>query len=151
MVGKKDSVSWWQSQPLTWWDEHGVERPKYVLHFWFEWRSGTAFWPTNDTAFERFGVGEILPEELPLTPETQRRVVEVAEWHDGSLNWEYPSDPGPWREEECARFNAAVRELYTTVVRELGDPYEVIFAADELHEDPDLGEYLRDPKGFRRG
>jgi hypothetical protein len=150
MAGKKDSVPWWQSQPPTWWDEHGVERLKYVLRFWFEWRSVTVFWPTNDAAYERFGIGAILPEELPRTPDTQRWVREVAEWHDDSLNWEYPPDPGPWREEECARFNAAVHELYAMVVRELGAPSEVIFAADELHEAPDLDEYLRDPKGFRR-
>lgn len=151
MAEKKASVLWWQHRPPTWWDETGVERPKDVLRFWFEWRSGAALWPANDTTYERFGVGAILLEELPLTPETQRRVRDVADWHDDSLNWEYPPDPGPWREEECARFNAAVRELYATIMRELGDPYEVIFAADELHEDPDLDEYLRDPEGFRRG
>jgi hypothetical protein len=66
-----------------------------------------------------------------LTPETQQRVREVAEWHDQSLNWDYPPDPGPWREDECACFNTAVRALYAVAVRELGAPYELIFAAPD--------------------
>lgn len=150
VIMSKNSVPWWESRPPTWWDEHGMEQPKYVLHFWFEWRSGTAFWPANEAARERFGIGPILPEELPLAPETQQRVREIAEWHDASLNWQYPPNPGPWREDECARFNTAVSALYAAAVRELGAPYELIFAADEIHEDPDLDEYLRDPGKFRR-
>jgi hypothetical protein len=145
-----DAVPWWESRPPTWWDEQGIERPKYVVRFWFEWRSGTTFWPANEAARERFGTGPIEPEDLPLAPETRQRVREIAEWHDASLNWQYPPDPGPWREEECMRFNAAVRALHATAVRELGAPYELIFAADEVHEDPDLDTYLRDPKAFRR-
>jgi hypothetical protein len=136
--------------PTTWCDADGVERPKYVLRFWFEWLTGTTFWPANDAAREYFGIGPIAPERLPLTPETRQGVRACAEWHDTSLNWDYPPDPGPWREEECARFNAEVKALYAAVVRELAEPYEVVFAAAEVHEDPDLDEYLRDTRGFRR-
>jgi hypothetical protein len=149
MSGK--AVPWWESRPPTWWDADGIERPKFVLRFWFEWRADTAFWPANDAAYERFGVGPIAPEQLPLTPETRRRVHACSEWHDQSLNWDYPPDPGPWREEECVRFNAAARALHAAAARELGAPYELVFAEPEAHEDPDLDAYLRDPRGFRRG
>lgn len=150
MPVSKDSVPWWESRPPTWWDKDGIERPKYVLRFWFEWLSGTAFWPANDAACARFGVGPIRPEELPLTAETQQQVRTIAAWHDKSLNWEYPPHPGPWREDECARFNTAVSALYALAAQELGASYEVVFATDEVHEDPDLDRYLRDPKGFHR-
>lgn len=147
---RQNMVPWRERRPLTWRDEHGIEQRKYVLRFWFEWRSGTAFWPANAAAYARFGIGEIPPEALPLTMETQQRARALADWHDHALNWEYPPDPGPWREEECARFNAAVRALYAAAVRELGATFELLFAAREVHEDPDLDAYLRDPHGFHR-
>jgi len=103
----------------TWWDAEGNEHPRYVLRFWFEWATETAFWPANDAARERFGMGPIMPEELPLLEAMQRQVRALATWHDSALNWEYPPDPGPWRQEECDRFNSAVTALYATAVREL--------------------------------
>lgn len=138
------------THPQTWWDAEGNERPRYVLRFWFEWATETAFWPANDAAREHFGIGPIMPERLPLSEPTQHQVRQLATWHDTALNWEYPPDPGPWRQEECDRFNAAVTALYATVVRELGDAYDVINVQPEEREDPDLDAYLRDPKGFKR-
>jgi len=58
-------------------------------------------------------------------------VEDLLEWYDQSLNWDYPPNPRPWRQEECDRFNDAVKP-------------------PELMEDPDLDEYLKDPKGFMR-
>ncbi len=140
----------WHQAPQTWWDAEGTERPKYALDFWFEWRSQTAFWPENEAAYGRFGIGEIDPDELPLSEATRRQVRELAEWHDKSLNWDYPPDPGPWRQDECDRFNAAVVELYQTVERELGESFTLTNTQPVLREDPDLDAYLQDPKGFRR-
>lgn len=134
------------SHPSARWNEYD----RYRLRFWFEWMADTAFWPGNQAAYARFGVGSIAPEDLPLSPETAQRVHELAAWHDSSLNWEYPPDPGPWRQDECDRFNVAVKELHATVVRELGEAFEVVNLVREAREDPDLDAYLRDPNGFRR-
>jgi hypothetical protein len=98
---------------------------------------------------ERFG-SPIEPEYLPLSPETIARVYELIEWHDQSLNWEYPPDPGPWRQDECDRFNSAARELLEICRRELGENFELINAHKNISEDPDLDAYLQNPKEFKR-
>jgi hypothetical protein len=74
----------------------------------------------------------------------------MSQWHDSSLNWDYPPDPGPWRRPECDRFNTAVRGLLEDIRRELDPDFEIINQQDEVREDPDLDVYLADPKGFRR-
>jgi hypothetical protein len=123
---------------------------KSLLKFWFEWKTGTAFWSGNDLARKRFDSYPIDPRLLPLSPGTVERVFELSRWHDTALNWEYPPDPGPWREDECKRFNQAVTELFETAIRELGDEFEILNVQGEEHEDPELDAYLHNPKTFRR-
>jgi len=122
---------------------------KYKLKFWFEWGADTAFQTANDAARDQFGY-IFQPELLPLSPETIERIHYFSEWHDTSLNWGYPPDPGPWRQEECDRFNKAATDLFEAVVRELGDDFEVVNTQGWLVEDPDLDAYLKDPHGFKR-
>lgn len=122
---------------------------KYKLEFWFEWTSYTAFQGANRAACDRFGY-TFQPEKLPLSPEMIERVHYLSEWHDTSLNWDYPPDPSPWRQEECDRFNKAATDLFEAVVRELGDDFEVVNTQGWLVEDPDLDAYLKDPHGFKR-
>ena len=121
---------------------------RYRIRFFFNWQC-TPFWSGNDEAQERFGYAIEL-DELPLSPETVRRVYELAEWHDTALNWDYPPDPGPWRQPECDRFNTAVRALFEAARDELGADFDLVNEQDEFFEDPDLDAYLRDPKTFRR-
>lgn len=123
-------------------------KPEYIIRFFFEWM-GTCFWGDNDAAQERFDY-YIEPEELPLSESTIKRANELMQWQDKALNWEYPPDPGPWRQEECDRFHQAARELLSTVRQELGARFEVLDELDEMQEDPDLDAYLRNPKGFKR-
>jgi hypothetical protein len=127
-----------------------MRNPKldYIIRYWFEWKAG-CFWSANDATRERFGY-LIPPEELPLSEGTIKRANELVDWHDQALNWEYPPDPGPWRQEECERFNQAAKDLLITVRQELGEHFEVIDELVEEKEDPDLDAYLRDPRGFKR-
>lgn len=120
----------------------------YVIRYFFEW-GGPCFWSVNDAAQARFDY-PIDPEQLSLSVSTIKRVGELIKWHDQALNWEYPPDPGPWRQDECERFNRAAKELLITVRQELGAHFEVIDAFVEEKEDPDLDDYLRDPKSFKR-
>ena len=120
----------------------------YTLRYWFEW-SGPCFWGADDRTRERFGY-PIAAEKLPLRPETMKRAEELVQWHDQSLNWAYPPDPGPWRQDECDRFNQEAKEFLETVRRELGEEFEIVDAFVELHEDPDLDVYVRDPRNFKR-
>ncbi len=125
---------------------------KYVLRFFFEWGGG-CLWPGNEDAYQDLGLGpyDLLdPCPLPLSVATLERCWRMAEWHDTSLNWDYPPEPGPWRQPECDRFNSAVAELLVTIRGELGTKFQVIDKQNEVAEDPDLDAYLADPKGFRR-
>lgn len=126
-----------------------MTEPRYRLRYAFDAGSGTCLWSADAAAEEAFGYAAE-PERLPLSPETVRRLHQVAAWHGESLNRDYPPDPGPWRQEECDRFNQAARELLEEVRRELGEEFTVEDAFGELAEDPDLDAYLADPKGFRR-
>ncbi len=123
-------------------------KPCYIIRYWFEWH-GPCFWSKNASARERFGY-PIEPEALPLRPETVKSAYELVDWHDQALNWDYPPDPGPWRQDECDRFNRAAKEFLETVREELGEDFEIIDGFVEVKEDPDLDAYLRNPKGFKR-
>jgi hypothetical protein len=129
-----------------------MTQPKYVLSYDFEWGGG-CLWSANDAAFRAFGFGPLdlkEPCQLPLSAETRKRCVEIAIWHDTSLNWDYPPDPGPWRQPECDRFNAAVRELHTDIERELGEEFEIVSHQLEAAEDPRLDAFLEEQRS-RRG
>ncbi|MCR6490340.1 hypothetical protein M8542_46800 [Amycolatopsis sp. OK19-0408] len=88
--------------------------------------------------------------ELPISSALHATLDDLAAQYDSSLNWDYPPDPGPWREARCARFNADVRAALASLRAELGPSYEIADEFGELHEDPDLDRYLADPKGFKR-
>jgi hypothetical protein len=124
----------------------------YLLRFFFEWHGG-CLWSGNDAATRDFGYGplDLLdPCLLPLSAATLSVCQRLSEWHDTSLNWDSPSDPGPWRQAECDRFNADVARLLAVIRGELGSAFEVIDRQVQCSEDPDLDEYLANPQGSRR-
>ena len=117
--------------------------------FFFDAGSGGVLWPTGLPDQQAWGYPVRL-DALPISPALRDDLVRIAEWYDASLNWDYPPDPGPWREPECHTFNAAVRRAVNQLRAELGAEWEIADDFDELHEDPDLDRYLADPAGFRR-
>ncbi len=121
---------------------------KYRIRFFFDY-GGSCFWSGNDRARSACDY-PISPEILPLSPETSSRTYELMEWFQSSLNWDYPPDPGPWRQEECDKFNDATRKLFHVVQAELGEQFELSNEQGDLMEDPDLDQYLHNPKNFRR-
>jgi hypothetical protein len=124
----------------------------WVFRYWFEYSGGTALWANDDATRAEFsgGVSWVAPERLPLSREVVARIHELQEWFDRSLNWDYPPDPGPWRQDECDRFNRAARELYDAITRELGSTFVVSYDQALLSEDPDLDIYLKDKRAYRR-
>src|SRR5271163_5028489 len=124
--------------------------PRFRLKFFCEWGGGPCLWADNDNARARFDVGGVDYGQLGLSLDTVELANRLCDWHDQSLNRDYPPDPGPWRQDECDRFNAAARDLLERIRRELGEEFEVIDHQWELGEDPDLDAYLKNPKGFRR-
>ena len=122
----------------------------YQIRFSYDWHCGSPFWCGNDAAIAKFGDYLIAPEALGLQPQTCERVLALSDWHDTALNWASPGDPGPWRQTECDRFNAAVEALLETIRAELSDEYELLDQQLRWSEDPDLDRYLADPDSFRR-
>src|SRR5262245_27353637 len=99
--------------------------PRYNIRLMFEWGGG-CLWCGNDAARNAFDVGPI-EDRLQLSDVICRRLVEMTAWHDGSLNWDYPPDPGPWNPEEYDRFDKAANEVLDAVRRELGPDFEVVY------------------------
>jgi hypothetical protein len=98
---------------------------RYRLRLMFEWGGG-CLWCGNEAALARFGVGNI-EDSLPLSAQTARCLKELSAWHDQSLNWDYPPEPGPWSGEECDRFDAAAHEILESIRSELGSEFEVVY------------------------
>lgn len=119
------------------------------LRYFFDWGADHCLWSANDPARKTFGYPAD-PDLLPLSTRTRAEIGRMCAWHDNSLNWEYPPDPGPWRQDECDRFNAAAHALLRAIRQDLGPEFEVVDEFRELQEDADLDAYLQDRKGFRR-
>jgi len=100
--------------------------PHYRLRFFFDAGSGVCLWSGNATTSARYGIA-ILPEQLPLSPYTQRWVNQLVAQYDTSLNWDDPTGPSPWSPAECEHFNAtAARALLSQIRAQLGEDYDVV-------------------------
>jgi hypothetical protein len=95
------------------------------MRLMFEWGGG-CLWCGNDAAGERFGVGPV-EGELLLSPQTHKLLKELSAWHDESLDWDYPPDPGPWMAEEHHRFMKAAQAVLARVRLELGADFDVVY------------------------
>jgi hypothetical protein len=116
--------------------------------FFFDAGSGGVLWLTDTQDQEVWGNPARL-EALPISATLRDELDRLIERYDTSLNWDYPPDPGPWREPECLAFNTAVRRALDRLRLELGDGWVLADGFREKHEDPDLDRYLADPTGFR--
>jgi hypothetical protein len=95
------------------------------LRLMLAWGGG-ALWAGDAAACDRLDVGPC-EDRLPLSGATRARLEALSAWHGTALNRAYPPDPGPWSEEEQARFDAAADEVLRTIRRELGPEYEVVY------------------------
>lgn len=121
--------------------------PRYTVRFFFEWL-GPWLWAGDEITRETWGYSDL--ETKLLSEVLQKRGNELRGWHDTSLNWGYPLDPGPWRQEECDQFNQAVRAFFADIGAEMSEDFELLYQQADLIEDPDLDEYLKDPEHFKR-
>jgi hypothetical protein len=121
----------------------------YRARFCFDAGSGTVLWAESPDAAEIWGYAVEL-DQLPVSQPLLHDLTSLIAEYDTSLNWDYPPDPGPWREPRCRRFNQAVRQALGRLRAELGPAWQIQDKFGELHEDPDLDRYLADPAGFRR-
>ncbi|WP_206664056.1 hypothetical protein [Thermomonospora catenispora] len=117
--------------------------------FFFDAGSGGILWGATPEDSEEWGY----PIDLSLLPISQSLRAELEHlvaWYDTSLNRDYPPDPGPWGEEERARFDEAVRRALERLRAELGPSWEIRDEFEGPHEDPDLDRRLADSSGRMR-
>lgn len=104
----------------------------YRLRLMFEWGGG-CIWAGDDATRSTYGVGPI-EDFLPLADETRGKLGEMTAWHDLSLNWEYPRDPGPWDAHEYERFEATAIAMRDHLQRELGDRFAIVYERLGVYE-----------------
>ncbi len=126
----------------------GVEAP-YRARFFFDWGSGLCLWGGDHRTRATFG-SAIDHHELGLPGDLVSELDRLIAWHDTALNWEYPPDPGPWREAECLAHNRAVQAVFAQLRTTLQAEWDLVDEYTALHEDPDLDRYMEDPTSFRR-
>jgi len=119
-----------------------------TARFFFDYGSGTALWTVEP---QESGEHYVDLEQLPVSRALREAVLDLVVRYDSSLNWDYPPDPGPWREAQCCRFNDDARQVLRRLRDELAPDWQIIDSFKELHEDPDLDSYLADPARFSRG
>jgi hypothetical protein len=120
-----------------------------TARFFFDAGSGTVLWITSPGDIEKWNYAVDL-RQLPISESLRDDLTNLIAQYDTSLNWDYPLDPGPWREPQCRQFNDAVHETIERLRTELGPTWQIHDAFDELHEDPDLDHYLANRAGFTR-
>ncbi|MGI5341231.1 hypothetical protein ACQEVS_29435 [Streptomyces sp. CA-181903] len=119
-----------------------------TARFFFDAGSGVALWAASEDQGEWGYAIEV--DRLPVSRDLRDVLNGLIARYDTSLNWNYPPDPGPWREAECQDFNEAVSRALDRLRAELGPEWRVFDEFYPLHEDPDLDRYLADPAGFVR-
>jgi hypothetical protein len=121
----------------------------YDARFCFDAGSGTVLWADRPDTTQVWGYAVDLGQ-LPISQALLDELTSLVGEYDTSVNWDYPPDPGPWREPRCRAFNRAVRQALGRLRAELGPSWDFHDEFKELHEDPDLDRYLADPAGFKR-
>lgn len=96
----------------------------YKFRYFFSAGSGVCLWSDNDAAREKFDYPVDI-SKLTLSENLQRKALYIIAWCDTSLDWDYPSGPSPWSEEENARFDRAAQELYEELCEHLGNEFSI--------------------------
>jgi len=118
-----------------------------AARFFFDAGSGIVLWAATPEDTQVWGY-PIEVDQLPISHDLGDILSGLIARYDTSLNWDYPPDPGPWREAECHDFNEAVRQALDRLRTALGPAWQIYDEFLPLHEDPDLDRYLADPAGF---
>ncbi|MER0443560.1 hypothetical protein ABR738_03080 [Streptomyces sp. Edi4] len=120
-----------------------------AARFFFDAGSGAVLWAATPEDAEVWGYPVEL-DRLPISHDLRDVLYGLIARYDTALNWDYPPDPGPWREAECHHFNEAVRQALSRLRAELGPAWQIHDEFNALHQDPDLDRYMADPAGFVR-
>ncbi len=80
-------------------------------------------------------VGDIEPDELPLSPETNDQLLRWANAYDRTLNFADPKDESYYfSEQELGEFEHEGISLWQKLQEELGSDYKVTYYSQKLHK-----------------
>jgi hypothetical protein len=130
----------------------GSPRPCVLVpaaSFSFEWGGGVLLWLAERADAAEWG-SPVNADSLPISTGLREELTRLGQWHDSALNWRYPPDPGPWRQDDCDRFHPAAGEALRRRPAELGPDWHIAGDIPQMREDPDLDRYPADPDGFTR-
>ncbi|MBV1775434.1 hypothetical protein KSF73_06860 [Burkholderiaceae bacterium DAT-1] len=98
---------------------------KFHIRLMFDWGGG-CLWAANGTASATFGIGAI-EFRLPLSPALLEQLDMLSKWHDTALDWDNPTGPSPWLEDEVFRFEAAAKAVQLDLQAELGEAFIISY------------------------
>ena len=94
-----------------------------TARFFFDARSGTLLWAApEDQAVWNYPIDLA---RLPISAELHDELERLLDEYDTSLDWDYPSAPTPWDEQQCRTFNAAARRAIDRLRAELGADWRI--------------------------
>ena len=79
-------------------------------------------------------VGDIAPENLPLSKDTIARLHQWANQYNARLDWDDPSNSPISTPEEMAQFETEGINLWQQLQKELAPDYEVFYFSDRLQK-----------------
>lgn len=113
--------------------EKGELKPaKYELRFMFDWCADSCLWSLDDAAIERYGVGPVDLDELPLSAELKKKLQNLCDEHDTALDWDCPQNGLVWDWERQYAFLERARVVCWDTIHELGIDYGVSFNKDDI-------------------
>ncbi|MFC5750537.1 hypothetical protein [Actinomadura rugatobispora] len=92
--------------------------------FFFDAGSGGVLWAITPEDRDVWGYPVDL-DRLPISRPLREELESLVARYDTSFNWDYPPDPGPWREGEWRQFNEAVRQALGRLRTELGPAWQI--------------------------
>lgn len=108
--------------------------PKYKLDFWFEWGCETPFWAADDYTMEELGIPVKL-DTLELTDFYKEELKELCDLHNSSIDWDNPSTPSPWTDNQKISFNNKALSIFHEVCKNLGSDYILNYKHDDFKDE----------------
>lgn len=96
----------------------------YALRYFFDYGAGVCLWSASEDAYRRFGYPVAL-EHLPLAPAIEQLAVGLLDRYDASLDWDDPTGPPVWSQQERDCFIRDSEKLLQQLRACLGEEFHI--------------------------
>ena len=84
----------------------------------------SCIWSWDSEAFDKYG-SIVEHKEIGISKELDLEMQELCKEYQSSLNWECPSAPSPWTDEQKQIFTQKAKCVYDKLISELGEKYQI--------------------------